>query len=191
MRRLSFALVATLVPVGALAQFPCPDGDAIAMRLQPVPHCIPDLDPPLLCTDDTTLVRWTVDSMCEGKYTVKIVGDAFKAGITAPLTCNQERDYEGQVHGDDKSLICPPGPPGRYGYFVAVCRPGGDCWCTDPGIWINKKGRPRQYVPTKADYDAAQREVRNVHKCTAADLQKLSGQAPPKKPVSKPRNSKP
>jgi hypothetical protein len=187
MRRLSFALVATLVPTPALAQFPCPDGDVIALTLRPVPDCRPALDPPLLCTDDTTVVRWSVDSTCEGKYTVKIVGDAFKAGITAPLPCNQERDYEGQVHGDDKSLVCLPGPPGVYGYFVAVCPPGGDCLCTDPGIWVNRKGLTPQYVPTQADYDAALKEARSVHKCRAADLPKLTGQVSPKKPAPKPK----
>jgi len=182
----AFVLAGALVPAPALAQFPCPGGGVITVHMTEHPACEPfgasSVDPPLLCVDDHTMVRWNIDSQCNGKYTVKIVGDPMKPGITGPLICNSEREYDGPV-SDDMSFMCPPMPPGIYGYKVAVCRPDGKCRCTDPGIWVNDGRKPPLYVPTQADFDQAQAQAKSIVNCTDADLQKPSKPAAPKKPA--------
>jgi len=195
-RRLSFVLAATLAPLPALAQ--CQNGDVITVNLLPRPsggvdYCVPDrVDCPLLITYVQTPVQWKIDSTCDGEYTVKIIGDAWKANITAPLPCDPQHVYQGPVQGN-QSLVCSGLTAGKYGYRIAVCRANGKCAFTDPGIWVNRgKILPLEYPWTQTEYDAALAESRTIHYGTEADLQKaLQRKTPPKKPEQTPKSPKP
>ena len=136
-----------------------------------VDYCVPDrVDPPLICGFEPALVRWRIESTCDGTYTVKILGSNLKSGITGPLTCQPQKEYHGHVSGDE-SLVCPGLTFGVWGYMIAVCRPDGHCAYTDPGIWVNRGGVAPDYVPTQADYDRAKAEAESIHHGTEADLQ--------------------
>jgi len=179
-RRLSFLLALTFSPLPALAQFTCQSGNLISLHLLPRPHggadyCVTErLNPSLLCTDAPALVRWRVESTCQGKYTVSIVGEGWKANATGPVPCHPTKDYEGPVNGDE-GLVCPLPTAGKLGYRVEVCREGGQCTSTDPGIWVNRGA-------TLAEYDAAESEVKKITFGNEADMLKLSQRKqPPKK----------
>jgi hypothetical protein len=178
---LTLAVAAVLVAVPASAQPFCPQyGDTVCLNLLPLsdtsgPYCMVDSSGngvvPALLEADAALVKWRVNSSCEGEYTVLIVPDSTKANTTAALPCSPEKTYQGQVH-DDESLLCPISSAGKYGYHVAVCPPKGDCRCTDPGIWINNKN------PTVAQRDASKKETMTVRTCTRDEIEKRRAAAP-------------
>ena len=122
---------------------------------------------------------------------MKIAGSYLKADAPDPLLCEPQWDYEGRVT-DETHLLCPlPGPPGgHYGYLIAVCRPDGKCARTDPGIWVNKGG-VKPELPTLEQQKNAAEEAKRITPCDVATLQKLSKQAPPKKPAQKSEGPKP
>jgi hypothetical protein len=178
LRTSSILAAALLAPLPALAQFDCAPGDRIRLTILPRPHggvdyCVPDVDTPLLCTNEGALVRWRVDSTCQGEHTVAIVGDGWKANATAPVTCHPDTQYPGPVSGDETSLTCPLPTAGKYGYRIVVCRPGGHCASTDPGIWVNRPA-------TQAEYEAAAAEARKLTFGTEALLKPREGKAPKK-----------
>ena len=179
MRRLSFLLVLTFSPVPALAQFTCQSGDLIRLFLLTRPHggadyCVTErLDPSLLCTNALAEVRWRVESTCQGKYTVSIIGEGWKANATGPVPCHPTKDYEGPVQGDE-SLVCQLPMAGKLGYRVQVCLTGGKCTSTDPGIWVNQGALQEEYATSEA-------EVKKISFGNEADMAKLSQRTPPPK----------
>jgi hypothetical protein len=182
-RRLTFLLALTFSPLPALAQFTCQSGDLITVHLLPRPfggvdRCEPDpanpASPPLLCMDTPGLVRWKMSSLCQGKYTVLIEGDAFKANITGPAPCHLRKEYEKGVN-DDQEMLCSLPAAGKFGYRLGVCLANHECAWTDPGIWVNRGA-------TLEEYQAAEAEAKKISHGNEADFLKLSQRKqPPKK----------
>lgn len=165
----------------AAAGFDCqPTGELVTVHLLPRPfggvdRCVPDpagpANPSLLCLERPGLARWKMESLCQGKYTVKIEGDAFKANITAPAPCHLEKEYEKGVNDDDE-MVCSLPTEGKFGYRIEVCLADGGCARTDPGIWVNRGA-------TLAEYQKAEAEARVITYSGPKDLEEPKPTPPP------------